>query len=167
MLVLKYKNGEEYYNKIYFLFNLFIALSLVPFSYLLLQRQSGQLTLAISNSWHIPIAVSSLLLASAAIIFQSMKTFRLSLAIIREEDSLKKKLNLYYKQSIKKYFAFLLSSLLCVGGLYLTVSAFFIIGYITCIILLSIKRPTLNSIIKDLNLSKIEEKILIEKKSID
>ncbi|SMD34835.1 hypothetical protein SAMN04488029_2200 [Reichenbachiella faecimaris] len=161
----QYKNGEEYYNKTYLQFNFFIAVSLVPFGYLLLLKQSGQLISLVSGDWYL-VVVFTLLLASAAIIFQTSKHFNSYLGIDKNTFSLRKKLDQYKSESLKKYLAFLLASLVCVCGLYLTASAFFIVGYIVSIILLSIKRPTLNTIIEDLKLSEEEQNILIEKKDI-
>lgn len=160
-----YKNGEEFYNKFYLHFNLFIAVSLVPFGYLLLLRQTGKLIALITEELYLP-TVLSLLLASAAIIFQADKNFKFFLNTEKADLSLRDKLNNYKAQSVKKYMAFMLASMICVCGLYLTASAFFIVGYIVSIILLSIKRPTLNTIIEDLKLSDEEQNILIEKRDI-
>jgi len=164
-LIKAYKNGEEYYNKIYLLFNLFIAASILPFGYLLLQKQSNQLVSQVSDQWYIAVVVS-LLLASAAIIFQANKTFVTYLGVESESEQLRIKLDNYKAASVKKYLAFFLASMICVCGLYLTASAYFILGYIVSIILLSIKRPTLNVIIEDLKLSQEQQNILIEKKDI-
>lgn len=160
-----FKNGEEYYNKIYLLFNFFIAISLVPFGYLLLLKQSGQLIALVNGTWFYSILVS-LLLAGAAIIFQAIKFFSLYLKSDKNEIELRGKLDDYQSKSVKKYTAFFIASMIYVCGFYLTASAFFIVGYIVSTILLSIKRPTLNTIIEELNLSEEEQNILIEKKDI-
>lgn len=160
-----YKNGEEYYNKIYLLFNFFIAISLVPFGYLLLQKQVGELESLVIDEWYYVILVT-LLLASAAIIFQSHQKFRAYLKKEQSSNSLRDKLNVFKTESVKKFVGFLLASMICVCGFYLTASAFFIVGYIVSTILLSIKRPTLNTIIEDLKLSEEEQNVLIEKKDI-
>lgn len=160
-----YKNGEEYYNKVYLLFNLFIAVSLVPFGYLLLLRQAGELFPLVVEPWYYPTVIS-LLLASGLMMFQANKSFSDFLSLDFVKKGLRTKLNIYKSQSVKKYLSYLLASLICVCGLYLTASAFFIVGYILSIILLSLKRPTLNTIIEDLKLSEEEQNILIEKADI-
>ncbi|MEP2025048.1 MAG: hypothetical protein ABJH98_19730 [Reichenbachiella sp.] len=160
-----YKNGEEYYNKIYLQFNLFIAASLVPFGYLLLLKQSGELVSIIAGLWY-NLIVIALLFASAAIIFQANKSFATFLENGEPKRSMRDKLNSYKSESVKKYLAFFLASSICVCGLYLTASSYFIVGYIVSTILLSIKRPTLNTIIEDLKLTEDEQSILIEKKDI-
>ncbi|WP_422360932.1 hypothetical protein [Reichenbachiella sp.] len=161
----QYKNGEEYYNKIYLLFNFFIAVSLVPFGYLLLLKQSGQLVAQLYGEWYYPVMIS-LLLAGAAVIFQAKKAFKIYLSTEQKGSTLRDKLDRYKSNSVKKYISFLLAGLICVCGFYLTASPLFIVGYIVSIILLSIKRPTLNTIIEDLKLSEEEQKILIEKEDI-
>lgn len=161
-----YKNGEEFYNNIYLLFNLFIAVSLVPFGYLLLLRQSGQLIPQIPDDWD-EIVVVSLLLSAAAMVFQANKAFNIYLTQTKTTDQLRAKLNDYKSASVRKYISFLLSCLICVCGLYLTDHSLFIVGYILTIILLSIKRPTLNTIIDDLHLNFDEQNVLVDKKDID
>lgn len=79
---------------------------------------------------------------------------------------LREKLDSYKRESVKKFIAFFLASMICVCGLYISANAFFIVGYIVSIILLSIKRPTLNTIIEDLKLAADEQNVLIEKKEI-
>lgn len=107
-----------------------------------------------------------MLLAAAAIIFQANRSFITFLKIENIKLSLREKLDAYKSESVRKYLAFLLASLICVCGLYLTANSFFIVGYIVSIVLLSIKRPTLNTIIEDLKLNEEEQNILIEKKDI-
>lgn len=164
-MISKYKNGEEYYNKIYLQFNFFIAISLVPFGYLLLQKQAGQLNTLVVEEWCF-LVVIALLGASAAVIFQANKNFNDYLSADREAQGLRDKLDVYKTHSVKKFISFFLASMICVCGFYLTAGAFFIIGYIVSIILLSIKRPTLNTIIEDLKLTEEEQQILIEKEDI-
>lgn len=164
-MIKTYKNGEEYYNKVYLLFNLFIAASLLPFGYLLLLKQSGQLSPLVSGEWYAPL-VAILLLASAAVIFQANKTFNAYLEIKQQSEDLRQKLDAYKAATVKKNMAFFLACMICVCGLYLTTSGFFIVGYIVSIILLSIKRQTLNVIIEDLKLNDKEQNVLIERKEI-
>ena len=164
-MISKYKNGEEYYNKIYLQFNFFIAISLVPFGYLLLQKQAGQLNTLVIEEWYF-LVVIALLGASALVIFQANKNFNEYLSTEREAQGLRDKLDVYKTHSVKKFISFFLASMICVCGFYLTAGAFFIIGYIVSIILLSIKRPTLNTIIEDLKLTEEEQQILIEKEDI-
>lgn len=158
-----FKNGEEYYNRVYLLFNFFIAISLLPFGYLLLLRQTGQLVSDIKQPW---VWIFALLLSIVAIIFHANRTFKFFLNSVDNKDLLREKLISYKKASLKKYFSFLLASLICVSGLYLTNSTLFVIGYIVTTILLSIKRPTLNTIIEDLELNEQEQQILIKKEPI-
>ncbi|UXX80441.1 hypothetical protein N7E81_04920 [Reichenbachiella carrageenanivorans] len=162
---MKFNNGEDYYNKIYLHFNFLIAISLLPFGYLLLQQQAGLMMVLVPDQWYIMVVVS-LMLAAAGLIFQSHKVFISFLKTDMTADSLREKLVSYKTASQKKNLSFLLASLICVCGFYLTTSGIFVVGYIVSIILLSIKRPTLNTIIEDLKLSEDEQNILIEKKDI-
>lgn len=162
---MKFKNGEDYYNKIYLHFNFLIAVSLLPFGYLLLQQQAGLLVVLVPEQWYAMVVIS-LLLAAAGLIFQSHQVFVSFLKVDRASDGLRVKLVSYKMASEKKNLSFLLASLICVCGFYLTASSIFVVGYIVSIILLSIKRPTLNTIIEDLKLSEDEQNILIEKKNI-
>lgn len=157
-----FKNGEDYYNRIYLQFNLFIAISLLPFGYLLLLKQSDQLYTNLPQPWF-SLLTFGLLTAIIAITYQAHKRFVYFLASVDSSKSLREKLASYQTHSVKKYLGFMFAGLLCVSGYYLTVSIFFVIAYIVTLALLSIKRPTLNALIEDLRLSEDETKILIDK----
>ncbi|MEO9966096.1 MAG: hypothetical protein ABJF11_09925 [Reichenbachiella sp.] len=161
-----YKNGEEYYNKIYLLFNALIAVSLLPFGYLLLLRQTGSLQSQVPYPLN-PLLVVVLILSAAALIYQSYRSFSNFVQSDKTESTLREKLNEYRSESFRKYMAYLLASLILVCGLFLTANGLFIVAYIATTILLSLKRPTLNTIIEDLQLSEEDQKVLIEKKTID
>lgn len=162
-----YKTGEEYYNKIYLYFNALIALSLTPFGYLLLVRQSGDLIPIINDVMAYYAVVIGLLIGMTAVMYNGHFGFENDLSTVDPSLTLREKLDTYMKVSMKKYFLFLLAGVIGVSGLYVTTSAYFIVAYILCVILLSFKRPTLNSIIDDLHLSEGEERILVEKSVID
>lgn len=160
-----FKNGEEYYNKVYLQFNLFIAISLLPFGYLLLLKQSGQLQTSVFEPWYSVLSFG-LLMAITAISYQSYKNFTNFLETVDSTMGLRNKLEGYHKNSVRKYLGFMLAGLICVSGFYLTVNTLFIIAYIVTLILLSIKRPTLNTLIDDLKLSAEERQLLIDKEPI-
>lgn len=162
-MFLKFKNGEEYYNKIYILFNLFIAFPLVLFCYLLLLRQSKQLVPVLNNSTDRLLVLFSLLIAAGSLLFFAIKKFKRELAEQNVNEAFREKLIFYYRISKRKYSAFMLVGFMCVSGLYLTNHGVFIVAYILSVVLLSLKRPTLNGFIEDLKLSAEDEKILIDK----
>ena len=165
-MVIKYKNGEEFYNKIYLYFNAIIALSLAPFGYLLLLRQSGQLLPLNLGATQLFILVFLLLVVMSLLTFSAHINFEKAVKEMDVNLSLRKKLDVYFSLSMNKYLSFLLVGMLGVAGLYTTANSLFIVAYIISVMLLSFKRPTLDDIINHLKMSAEEEKILIDKTEI-
>ena len=161
-----YKNAEDYHNRIYLLFNGFIAVSLLPFGYLLLQQTAlpAAPTLTGAAYW---LVLAALMPAGALLIYAGRRQFNHRLRQCSKLPQLRDKLNHYMRISIRKYAYALLSGLVYVVGLFITQSPLFILAYVIALILWSIKRPTLEVIAKDLKLSKQDRQIIIQKKEIN
>lgn len=161
-----YQNGEQYFHKLYTKFNAFIAITLLPMAWLLLEKQIGRLqpTLDGLMLWSLIIA---LIFSESAIIFHAIKSFKKELKRTSPSATLREKLDVYYQVSTKKYVFFLLAGMICVVGMWITVNTIFIVGYIVSLIFLSLGRPTLSAFFDDLSLSEEEQNILLDKKEIE
>lgn len=164
---IQYKNGEEYYNKIYVFFNATVAITILPLGYLLLQKQSNQLLPVVTSYWVSWLLTGSLILAIGAGLFWAIRQYRLGLKAVKEQSSLRAILNSYYAVSTRKFLFLMLISGIAVAGYYVTVNALFIIAYVVTMIFLSLKRPTLNLLIEELNLSDDRKQVLIDKLEIE
>ncbi|PIB35978.1 hypothetical protein BFP72_11510 [Reichenbachiella sp. 5M10] len=165
-MTIQFKNGEEYYNKIYTVFNLSVAITLLPFGYLVLEKHSGRLESLPISSWQLWVITLPLLLIIALLIRWSQHTFKAEKEAARQVEGLRPKLLAFYNCLFKRFAVFTGISGLSTVMLYLTGSGFFIMAYVGAMIFLSLSRPTLNLIIEALQLNPTDEQILIEKKDI-
>ena len=165
--MLEYKTGEDFYNKMHFRFNALIALSLLPFSLVFLELKDNPFSTAIITG---NIAYALCIIAIAAIIyysylsFQEVKFFKKN---IDKSSLLREKLDLYYKVYIQHFIILCSFEVLITGLLYLTEFNILIVCYVLILVLLSLNRPTLKTIIEQLKLSKEEQNIMFEKLEID
>jgi hypothetical protein len=162
----QYKNGEEYYNRIYLIFNALIAISLLPFSIILLEIQDKGLEFAMikGNLAYIIMATSVLVISFFTFrSFEQLKTLRSSLIT---ESSLREKLNIYHSFYLKHYIILNSFCVIVTVVLYLTKSNIMVVFYVFLLVLLSIHRPTLKRIIEQLKLSVEEQEILYQKRDI-
>ena len=162
----KYKTGEDYYHKIYLMFNGFVAISLVPFGYLILEKTQGQNQNFLANEFVSWVVISLLLICAGLLLQTSTKKFRSDLAFAIMKDDLRLKLDEYYLAARRKVIFFTLAALIFDAGLFLTSSSLFIVGFVVSMVLLSLGRPTLKLIIDELKLNDEEQIILREKKDI-
>ena len=163
----KYSTGEEYYNRIYLIFNGLIALTLVPFVLLFLEIEKyGSDNPLVSGSLsYILIAIISA--TYIAIFYLGTSTYKKELTFISRDISLRQKLDAYYSVSLRKYIRLSGCCALTVIGLLLTKHFLFIIAYVFALGALSIGRPVLKNIINEIPLTKEQANILSDKKRID
>ena len=76
-------------------------------------------------------------------------------------------LNQYYAISTQKFRGIMIVCGLCVVGYWTTVNGLFIVAYVVSMILLSLKRPTLNLLIEELKLNEEDRQTLIDNSDID
>ncbi|MFY0625014.1 MAG: hypothetical protein JXR07_01885 [Reichenbachiella sp.] len=163
----KYQNGEQFYHKLYISFNGFIAVTLLPMGWLLLEKQTDQLVPLPIDAFYTWLIITSIFLATSALIYSSLTKFKKATRQAAENKRLRIKLDAYRRASTTKYFEFLLVGILYFVGMWLTGNTLFLVGYIVSLILLSLGRPTISAFIEDLKLSAEEETILLEKKPIE
>ena len=163
----KFTNGEEYYNKLYIAFNGLIALTLIPFVLIFLDiEKNGKSESILSENYTVALAVISSVLY-ASLVYYFFYRYKIDKSSIPSNSSLRKKLTQYYSISLKLYLGLNSCCLLALTGLYLTRNFSFTIGYVLALILLSIRRPVLNTISKEIPLNDLELDILSNKKNID
>ena len=132
--------------------------------YLILLKLKETLSPQLSNGYY--VALGSLLLNSAALMFWAMRHFKSGLVRTQKHTTLRDKLDSYFSLSLNKYKTFLLSGVMLATGLYLTANDLFILGYVIGLILLSLGRPSLPAFFNDLQLSEEDKTILLEKQPI-
>ncbi|MCV9385339.1 hypothetical protein [Reichenbachiella ulvae] len=163
----KYKNGEEYYNKIYTLFNLSVAITLLPFGYLVLEKHSGDLVSMPIDEWKHWVISLPVVIALGWIMWRSQQNFKEDKKAAKSVEGLRNKLDAFQQLLSRRFAIYTGIGAVCTMMLYLTGSGLFIMAYVASMILLSLSRPTLNLIIDELGLSEEEEKIIMEKREIE
>ncbi|UXP32312.1 hypothetical protein N6H18_18395 [Reichenbachiella agarivorans] len=165
-MAIRFKNGEEYYNKIYTLFNLSVAVTLLPFGYLVLEKHSGSLVSMPLDSWLLWSISLPSLAALGYLVYWSHQSFIADKASAKTQPNLRAKLQAFHTLLLKRFLTYTGISGACTLLLFITGSGLFIMAYVVTMILLSLSRPTLNLIIEALDLAEEEEKILIDKLDI-
>lgn len=163
----KYQTGEEYFNKLYLVFNALIALSLVPFVLIFLDIQKYGTDEKIINGQSSDFLIAGLSIAYVFVFYVSLTSFRKGVSEINKNNSIRKKLNEYYSLSLRKYFHLTICCFLMVLGLFLTKHFLFTIGYVLALVVLSFGRPVLKTIIEIIASNEVESDILNNKLIID
>ena len=163
----EYQTGEEYFNKIYLVFNALIALSLVPFVLIFLDIQKYGSDETILTGHATNGLIIGLAIVYCFLFFVSLKKFKKGVSEIRMDDALRQKLNEYYSVSLKKYFRLTICCFLMVVGLFLTKHFLFTIGYVLALVVLSFGRPVLKTIAEVVSIDDTESGIMNNKQIID
>lgn len=158
-----FKSPEDFHNKLGFIFHAMLALPLAVFVYLFLEIRHRDLEPVIIQESLIDVLRYLLPIAAAGIVAGGYYWFKKQLSIVNEQKALQERLSLYFKNSILFYAFIELASVILVGGLYLTTSAIFIIGYVLLLFLMSLNRPTPQKYVSDIRLSKAERDIILHK----
>ena len=162
----KFKNGEDYYNHIYLVFNALIAVSLLPFSFILLEMQGATIYDKMLGDTLSYLLMALTISITAYFTYQSFKQIKSFRAKPIEHLTLRVKLESYRSIIVQHYIYLSLFCLLVTVVLYMTRSNLMVVYYVFLLVLLSINRPTLKRIVEQLKLSKQEQEILYEKSEI-
>ena len=92
--------------------------------------------------------------------------FNRHISVAREQEGLKRKLERYYGTLLQKYVLLASSSIISVVGLFLTASTLYTALYLFMLLFLSIHRPTVYRIARDLKLQGEEKEIVVHKRDI-
>lgn len=162
----KYKTGEDFYNRIYFRFNALIAISLIPFGILLLDIHTKPEAIPTLNgafAYIISILVTTI---SGYTTYHAFDKYKTQFGTISRKMDLRSKLDAYYEYNMEKYVRISIACCALVTILFITRIRLIIPAYVIVLILLSIGRPTLRDMIRELGLNSEEEGILYRKDHI-
>lgn len=157
---------KDYLNRLSLIFHALVGVPLLAFVFIYLELDTGGLSALIKDpeivkmlSYILPTI--SMVLAGIAFIL-----FKKNLPQAVGENNLRTKLNSYFTVIVQKYTLFEASSLLAVAGLFLTGNIIYTIIYLAMLLLLSLHRPTVHRISRDLKLKDDERQVVIHKKEI-
>lgn len=163
---LKFSTSEQYYHMLQLVFNGLVAMMLVPFALLYLDIHSNGVEGTLVDDQTAFALKIILPLMSAITAAYGMKLFTKHLATAGEINKLRDKLVLYFNAAVWKYLTLEASLLFAVLGLWATRSSVFVVVFVIILVLLSLGRPTIRSIVVDLKLDKEEAKVLWDKEEI-
>ncbi|ELR69594.1 hypothetical protein C900_04819 [Fulvivirga imtechensis AK7] len=158
-----FKTSEDFHNKLGFIFHAMLALPLAVFVYLFLEIRHRALEPVLTHGGLVDILRYLLPVVAAMIVAGAYYWFKKQLLVVNSQHFLQERLSLYFKNSILFYVFIELASVILVGGLYLTTSAIFIVGYVLLLFLMSLNRPTPQKYVSDIRLSKAERDIILHK----
>ena len=157
------KSPEDFHNKIGFIFHGILALPLAAFVYLFLEIRHRNLQPVLSAREYFNILIGIIGVLAVIIAVAGLNAFKKEKRMVNNREGLQNKLIAYYHALTKFYIYTGVSSVVFVGGLYLTASAVFIVGYVFLLFLLSLNRPSLQKYVNDLRLTKEERDIILHK----
>jgi hypothetical protein len=164
---LKFTTSEQYYNKLQLAFNGLVAVMLVPFALLYLDIHSnGAEEYPVDEKTAYALKILLPLMSAITAVY-AMKLFTKHLATAGEIIKLRDKLVLYFNAAVWKYLTLSASLFFAILGLWATRSSVFVVVFVIILVLLSLSRPTIRTLIVDLKLDKEEAKLLWEKGNID
>jgi hypothetical protein len=157
-----YKNWTEYHHKINLIFHGIVAITMLPFIWLLMESQTSQLAV-VSNDPVIIIFFGLTCIVLSAVAYMYKKR---NLPGAVNQEQLRSKLD-SYTTTLIIHFAFLEgAALLSTLALYLTSHTLFIVLYILILFVFSLSRPNMDRTFRELQLNRQEREIISERKEI-
>ncbi|GJM27960.1 MAG: hypothetical protein DHS20C17_05950 [Cyclobacteriaceae bacterium] len=148
------KKVKDYLEQLNLIYYAFIGLPLVLFSVVYLPLKDGLIDDALNQGNSISYFTAGLLLF--VVLYFARRLFRRNLKVITIEWSFNQKLKAYRKISIIFYGFGLFSSLVSIGLLLITKNQLFVATYPILLLVLSLYRPTIERLKKELPLTEKE-----------
>jgi len=163
----KFKTGVDYYHRLSFIFNLILALPLIPFGLLYLRSLKDnspfyELTETVS------MVIDLLALFFAIILLvKAILTYRKERAGIIAKSGLRLKMIELHDSLLKGYSRLLIACFLATFGFFFTGSKIHVVLFVIILVLFSLKRPSLKLIVEELELKNDESQVLRERAEIE
>jgi hypothetical protein len=163
---LKYRNSEEFLNKLRNIYYLLIALPMGLFVLIFLNMKDRLAVPEVNQDLaemllYVLSIIALINVASGYLLYyRNMKNLQISL-------SLKDKLQVFLNASILLYAALTAATLIIIAGLYITKNSIFAFFYVILLFLLSIGSPTYHRISRAVKLNQQEKEIWFRKKELE
>ncbi|MGB3180134.1 MAG: hypothetical protein WBB45_02010 [Cyclobacteriaceae bacterium] len=155
---MKYEKLSDYLQKADLIFQALAGLPLLVFVFFYLRYYDGTLRAPMYSDEIGPvagIAVLALVLQAAGLMIYEKKV-----AHARERNTLREKLDGFYKAALTKYVLMSLGCLVVGVGYYLTGHQLLVATYMVALIAYTVNRPTIHRVIRKLKLKKEDREIL-------
>ena len=162
----KFKNGADYYHKLNFVFNLLIAIPLVPFAFVYLGSIKKEIVPLLSGDHWMLIFDLPVISIVVIVGYLNFRRYRQQVSQIESTRSLRNKMINLHDILVSTYTRFTLAGILTTTAFFLTLSGVHIVVFVIILVLFSLRRPTLKLIVEELALNEEESEILRNKESI-
>ena len=155
-----FKNWVAFYQKLSLFFNAIIAISFLPFCWLLLEMEAERNQAALlsdQSKWTVRLIAFTLVFL---LLFFSVKMTKKGLKAINSETIVSTKLSSFYHIYIKKFIFMEVAAMTALGAIYVLRDYFFVFIYLGILVWFSLIRPTYNYVVDKLKLSASERKQL-------
>jgi len=162
-----FTTGEDFFHRLNFLFNLMVAIPLLPFAILYLfnlKNKIPDMGLAESVKMVLTIVIA---LASSLITLKAIKGYRNHKNQTDSTASLREKLIRLHQGLMNKFLLLEGASILTTMGLWLTHHKIHIVVFVVILVVFSLKRPTVRMLVEDLKLPGNEADVLRKKEQIE
>ncbi|MBS0000585.1 MAG: hypothetical protein KFF73_16515 [Cyclobacteriaceae bacterium] len=164
---LKFKNSQEYLNKLQMQINLLIALPMLVLIYFFLRIENGLYTPDILPEETIFYLRVGVLFMVVFLVILGVIGFKKSIESLNPEMHLRDKLELFFAASITRSSLFEAATIISLAGLILSGEQIYVGYYTICLVAFSITYPTLQRINKQLKLKNNEREIILSRKEIE
>lgn len=157
---------NNYFNKLNLIFHAIVGLPLAAFIYLYLEidKRGRQGVMKDPELSEILIYIlPTLAIVTAGLAFLQ---YRRAIPKVKEIADFRQKLDAFSQALIQKYALLEFSSIISVVGIYLTADVIYIALYLFMLLFLSLHRPTVYRIVRDLKLKGEEKEIVLHKKDL-
>lgn len=156
----KFKTGVDYYHRLNLVFNLMIAVPLLPFSVIYLGSLKGMvIALEISSQLNLIIDVISTCFIMG-LSYYAFHRYKIERAAIYREKGLRTKMTLFYSCLVRTYLYLVIGGCISVSAFSMTYSKIHIVTFVALLVLFSLKRPSLKLIVEELQLVGEDSKVL-------
>jgi len=157
---------NSYFNKLNLIFHAIVAFPLAAFVYLYLEidkngRKGTIEGTELAQNLIYVLPTIAIVLAGLAFLFYARR-----LPVVRTIEDFQTKLESYSQLLIQKYIWLEFSAVIAVAGVYLTAEVIYMAIYLFNLLFLSLHRPTVYRIAKDLKLKGQEKDIVVHKKEL-
>ncbi len=156
----KFRTGVDYYHRLNFIFNLLIAIPLLPFALLYLGNMKSRVpVLDIPVQWI--FVIDTVTVTTTVILsYYAIRGYRESRILILVLDDLRQKMISFHESLVRTYLMLLCAASITVLGYFLTLHTIHVVIFIALLVIFSLKRPSLKMIVEELKLVGEESDIL-------
>lgn len=164
---LKFKNSQEFLNRLQMSVNILIAIPMMIFIYFFLRIENQSYQPDLLDAGVLFYMRIGILLVTLILVIFGIVAFRRQVETINPEILLRDKLEFYFAASMTRSWIFEIATLVTLIGLITSAEEVYVAYYTMTLVGFSITYPTTHRIMRQLKLKKEEREILMARKEIE